>query len=464
MKFSEILHLVWINILENKTKVLLTSLGVVVGAATIVLVIAIGHGGELDVEDQFKTLNVGAIDITVSTSADITDQYAGMMQNGGAFGGNGGTTGDNGGNAGGNSTQRSGGTTGQSGFSGGTGTNRTSGFQEQSGSSYSKTQRGVTLTTTDVDDILSLVPNVSSASIVLSGTGAVLGGNLDSETDETIVGCLPDYQNISNLKLLTGSFISDDDQSDKSKVAVIGSTLAKTIFDSAYYAYGDVLTIEGKTYEIVGVLDEVGKVSSGVSPDDSIFLPYSTAQKYVLGSTATPSITAIASDVNQVTTVIQNIKTVLTENYPSGQFTLKDAGSEKEAAETSANTLSMLLIAVAIIVFIVGGIGIMNVLFVSVKERTQEIGILKALGCSKGAILLEFLAEACMIGTFGGILGVGAGYALVPVIRFTGMTVEPLAVGGVLALVFAVVTGTLFGFYPAYKAAQLMPIEALSQE
>lgn len=184
----------------------------------------------------------------------------------------------------------------------------------------------------------------------------------------------------------------------------------------------------------------------------------------MLGSNAKPSITVVASDVNQVASVIENTKTILTENYPKGQFTLKDAGSEKEAAETSANTLSTLLIAVAVIVFIVGGIGIMNVLFVSVKERTQEIGILKALGCNKREILLVFLMEACMIGTFGGIVGVAAGYALVPAVRLTGMTVEPLAIGGVLALVFAVVTGTLFGFYPAYKAAQLMPIEALSQE
>lgn len=455
MRLGEILHLVWINILENKSKVLLTSLGVVVGAATIVLVIAIGHGGELDVEKQFKTLNVGAIEVTVSTSADLTDKIAGMMP-GGNFGSNFGS-----GRTGG-SANRKGNFSG--GSAGGANAGGVSGMQGQAGNGFVQAQRGVTLTTNDVDDILSLVPNISTASIVLSGTGAVLGGNLEAETDETVVGCLPDYQSISNLTLLTGSFISDDDQSGKTKVAVIGSTLAKTIFGSAYYALGDVLTVEGKDYKIVGVLSEVGKVSSGISPDDSIFLPYSTAQKYVLGSKATPSITAIAANVSQVSAVMQNINTVLTENYPKGQFTLKDAGSEKEAAETSANTLSMLLIAVAAIVFVVGGIGIMNVLFVSVRERTQEIGILKALGCNKREILLEFLAEACMIGTFGGILGVGVGYALIPAVRLTGMTVEPIAVGGVLALVFAIVTGTLFGFYPAYKAAQLMPIEALSQE
>ena len=260
------------------------------------------------------------------------------------------------------------------------------------------------------------------------------------------------------------TFITQDDQDSKSKVAVVGYNLAKTLFGSAYAAEGGVMTIEGKTYDVVGVLSSMGTVSSGISPDDSIYLPYTTAQKYVLGTTATPTISAIASDVKQVPNVMANIKSVLTENYPKGQFTLTDAGSEMEAATTSANTLSMLLIAVAIIVFIVGGIGIMNVLFVSVQERTQEIGILKALGCSKREILLEFLAEANAIGTFGGIVGVAVGFALVPALRMTGMTVEPLAIGGVLALIFAIVTGTVFGFYPAYKAAQLTPIQALSQE
>lgn len=106
----------------------------------------------------------------------------------------------------------------------------------------------------------------------------------------------------------------------------------------------------------------------------------------------------------------------------------------------------------------------MNVLFVSVKERTQEIGILKALGCSKREILLEFLSEANFISIFGGVMGVAAGFALVPVVRLSGMTVAPLAVSGIYAMLFAVCTGTLFGFYPAWKAASLMPIEALSQK
>jgi putative ABC transport system permease protein len=119
---------------------------------------------------------------------------------------------------------------------------------------------------------------------------------------------------------------------------------------------------------------------------------------------------------------------------------------------------------VAAIVFVVGGIGIMNVMFVSVKERTQEIGILKALGTSRGEILLEFLLEAMSISILGGILGVAAGFALVPAARLAGITVEPLAASGAYAMAFAVGTGTAFGFYPAWKASRLLPVEALAQE
>ena len=457
MRLSEILHLVWMNIKENKSKVMLTSLGIIVGSATIVLVIAIGHGGQIDVEEQFKNLNAGAIEVSVATQADLIDE---MMRGGAPDGGmpsfGGGTPDFGGGVPGGGASP---------GGNGGGGGNRGSGGMGGFGGNNSASQKkSDTLETTDVDDIASLVPGLSAVSILTDGTGAVIGGELEEETDYTVVGVTQDYQQISNLELLQGDFISADDQEDKTKVCVIGYTLAKEIFGSAYAAYGDVISIEGKTYEVIGVLSSMGTVSSGISPDEAIYIPYSTAVKYVFGNSAESKITAVAENVNEVQTVMDNIKTVLTENYPNGNFTLTDAGSKMEAATTSANTLSMLLIAVASIVFIVGGIGIMNVLFVSVKERTQEIGILKALGCSKREILLEFLLEAVFISTLGGILGVAGGYLLVPMVRLTGMTVSPMAVGGILSLLFAIVTGSVFGFYPAYKASKLMPIEALSQE
>lgn len=223
-------------------------------------------------------------------------------------------------------------------------------------------------------------------------------------------------------------------------------------------------TIEGKNYEVAGVLSQMGTVSSGISPDSSIYVPYSTAEKYIFGNDTAPTITAVASDADKVETVMENINTLLTENYPQASFTLTDAGSAMEAANNSANTLQTLLIAAAVIVFIVGGIGIMNVLFVTVKERTKEIGILKALGSRRSVILLLFLLEASIIAIFGGAAGAAVGYALIPVVNKLGTTAVAVSYAGMLGAGFAVFTGTVFGFYPAFKASQLKPVEALSQE
>lgn len=452
MRLSEILHLVWINIMENKFKVFLTSLGIIVGSATIVLVIAVGHGGEVDVQNEFKTLSAGSINVSVSTQAEMQDQILQRIMGGGGMPGGGMPGGGmpGGGMPGGGSTRRAGSTGGSrnGGFGGG------GMFQKQT----------VTLGNTDLNDISSLVTGLSNISLYATGTSKVNGGDLTEDTSYTVLGIGADYQNMCNLSLLQGDFLTDDDDSSKNKVAVIGYTLAQDIFGSAYAAYGDTISIEGKTYQIVGVLNKMGSVSSGTSPDESIFVPYSTAVKFIYGNQANPQIMAIASDVKQVSTIMANIKAVLTEDHPKANFTVTDAGSTMEAAMSNANTLSMLLTAVACIVFVVGGIGIMNVMFVSVKERTQEIGILKALGCSKREILLEFLLEAVFISVFGGLLGLVVGFSMVPVVRLTGMTVEPLAVSGVYSMVFAVVTGSVFGFYPAWKAASLLPIEALTQE
>ena len=215
---------------------------------------------------------------------------------------------------------------------------------------------------------------------------------------------------------------------------------------------------------VSGVLDEMGSVSSGISPDTAVFIPYETGIKYITGDNVSPTITVIAEDVNNVDNVITNIETVLADSYANAEFTISDAGTKMEAASKSNETLQMLLIAMAIIVFIVGGIGIMNVLFVSVKERTNEIGILKALGCSKRDILLEFLMEACFMSLIGAILGVLLALGITPVVERMSVRVELSVSGAVLSLAFGVITGTIFGFYPAYKASTLIPVVALNQE
>lgn len=459
MRLSELLRMVFVNIFSSKSKCALTSLGIVAGSATIVLVIAVGQGGKMDVAEQFKNLSAGAIEVSAGQSADSIME--GMMQGfGGAPGG-----GNSGGmpNFGGGQMPSGGGMPSFGGGAPSGGGNR-SGSGGGKGSFAPSMTGGVTLTEEDVEDISAVVPGIESISILASGDASVEGGDLEEETTYTAVGVAPEYAEISNLTVQYGSFFDEDAEEDCSKVCVLGYTTAQSIFGAAYLAAGDYVSIEGKNYEVIGVLSSMGTVSSGISPDEAIYLPYSTAKKYVFGNSIEPKISAVASDVNEVQSVMENIEAVLTQNYPDAKFTVTDAGSEMEAAQKSANTLQTLLIAVASIVFIVGGIGIMNVLFVTVRERTGEIGLLKALGCKKGVILGEFLLEAGAIVLFGGAVGVALGYLLIPAVELTGTRAEPVALAGVLSLVFAVITGTLFGFYPAFKASRLTPIEALGSE
>ncbi len=466
MRFGEILRLVWINIVENKAKMMLTSLGIIVGAATIVLVIAIGQGGQADVADQFKNLNAGAIEVSVGDGVDMDALMQGMMGEGGMPSFGGGNMADFGGGSMpsffGGSAGRSSGSMPSFSAGGGGMPSAGGGMPGSNGGGGSNNRSSTRLTVDDVNDLRMLVSGLEEVTILQSGETSVFGGSLEEETTSTVVGVLADYQYVSNLSVMYGRFIEDEDDAYEDYVAVIGYGLAEDIFTYAAYAYGDYLEIDGKNYEIVGVLEEMGSVSSGISPDQAIYIPYSTAEKQIFGSTVEPQIAAVAADVGDVEQIMTDIEAVLTENYPNAFFDVTDAGSAMEAASSSADTLALLLLAVASIVFIVGGIGIMNVLFVSVKERTSEIGILKAIGCSQKTILLEFLMEANIISVIGGIVGVGLSFGLMPLVELAGMRVESSILGWVLALVFAVVTGTVFGFYPAWKASKLVPMQALN--
>lgn len=465
MKLSEILRLVWINLIQNKFKVVLTSIGIVVGAATIVMVIAIGRGGQMDVADQFKNLNAGAIDISYEQSTDSSSSNSKGSSKSGS------TNKSSGGNSESKGNQRDPG-----GFGGGQGMPQMPGGGMQGGfggfmaggnnnnDSSKINQEKITLSEDDMDDLKTFLPGISDITISYTTKSEVDGGDLDEAESYTIAGVKNNYVSMSNLTMAAGSFIESSNETNKEKVCVLGYSVAKEIFGSVEDAYDSTIYIDNRAYVVNGVISEVGTVSSGISPDDSIFIHYSTGVKYIVGTDANPTITVIASDVDNVDNVMENIQLVLAENYPNAEFTITDAGSKMEAASESNNTLTTLLIAMAAIVFIVGGIGIMNVLFVSVKERTKEIGILKAIGCTKKDILIEFLLEACFISILGGILGVLLSFGITPIVEYFDVRVELSVAGAVLAVVFAIFTGTVFGFYPALKASKLVPVEALNEE
>lgn len=451
MKTGELLRLVWQNISQNKFKTVMTSIGIIVGAATIVMVIAIGKGGQMDVADQFKNLNAGAIDISYEGEGSDTgfgrnhgggssDHSGGGMPSGGEMPSQNASSGEN--------ESRFG-----EGFPGG-----------DFFSDNSVNQEKVTLTEDDVNNLLSSMDDISDATISYSTRSGIEGGELEEETVYTVAGVKSNYLTISNLSMSVGEFLTEEEAENKEKVCILGANTAEEIFGSAIDAYGSVLYIDQRIYVVDGVLEEMGSVASGISPDDAIFIPYDTGVKYLVGENVNPTLTVIAEEVEKLDAVTSELKELLSESYPNTEFTYSDAGSKMEAASASNEILTMLLAAMAAIVFVVGGIGIMNVLFVSVKERTNEIGILKAIGCSRGNILLEFLLEAAAISLIGGVLGIGASLIVTPIVSQFGVRVELSAFAFAAALVFAVATGTLFGFYPAYRASSLVPVEALGAE
>lgn len=465
MRLSEIWKLVWLNLAQNKSKVFLTSVGIVVGAATIMLVIAIGTGGKEEIAEQFKNLNAGAIDI----SYEMADGF-GQMGNRGAGNASGMGGGMPGGMSGGGMAGNPGGSMpggaagGMPGGDGGGFGSMPGGFFMFDGGEDRMNRTRITLSDSDKEELLTFVPGIAYATLSYTTSADVEGGELEETATYTIAGVKDNYDTISNLEPAIGDFFSEESDETKEKVCVLGAEAAKNIFGSAYDAFGETVYIDSRPYVVNGVLSSMGTVTSGISPDDTIFIPYETGVKYLTGNSVSPTITVIAQEVNMVEQIMADITTVMAEKYPNAEFTIEDAGSKMEAAEKSNQTLQLLLIAMATIVFCVGGIGIMNVLFVSVKERTNEIGILKALGCSRKDILLEFLLEASCISFIGAVIGVLLSLGITPIIESFSVRVSLSVGGGVLSLLFGILTGTIFGFYPAYKASRLIPVVALNHE
>jgi putative ABC transport system permease protein len=398
MSLIEILRAIFINVSTNKFKVFLTSLGIIVGSLTIILVVGIGKGSEASVAEQFRGLNVGTLSIMPA--------------------------------------------------------------MRQEGPSSANLNLDEALV-----EAIKAAPSIKGATIMINGRADVRYKSISYSS--TVVGATEDFAVINNIALEKGVNITAEDNKNRNRVAIIGQDLAITLFDTdSANAVGKEIIVKGKRYTVIGLLKRSGEAMQGFNPDEGLIIPYQVAEKYIVGRNSHPRVTALAKDINGVATATADINAVLEQKFKdhSTDFAVRDAGARLIAAQDSAKTLGTLLIAIATIVLFVGGIGIMNVLFVSVTERTKEIGILKAIGARKSDILLQFLLEAILISASGGLIGILLGFLVMPMMQYLQLRVIATTYGNVLSFVFSIATGTIFGYYPALKAASLRPIEALNHE
>ena len=322
----------------------------------------------------------------------------------------------------------------------------------------------------DLDSLNELAQNeaISYVAPIASVSGTVKAGTTTYD-DGVVQGTTPGYESIRNWTVAEGRFLQQPDIDNRSFVAVIGSEAATEMYGTTR-AVGETFSLNGYTITVVGVLAEVGSSASG-SNDNQILIPFTLAQRLSNQTSISSFYVSAASSaqVEQAQAAVESYLEKVFENYNTRSFgTQYSVFNQTEMLSTlseTTNTLTLMLGGIAAISLLVGGIGIMNIMLVSVSERTREIGIRKAIGAARGNILMQFLIESLVVSLMGGLLGLAisvvAVKALAPVLQMT-LTI-PVNVAW-MAIAFSVFIGVVFGMYPANKASKLRPIEALHYE
>ncbi len=329
-----------------------------------------------------------------------------------------------------------------------------------------------TLSEDDAKAIAAECPSVSAVAPAVRGAVQVVYGSNNWAT--TVQGVTPDYMTIRDYTMLSGQFFTNQDVDAAAKVAVLGETVVQNLFGNSDPT-GQVAIIKNVPFTVVGVLTPKGQSPSGQDQDDIILLPISTAKQKVLGANkanakSVSTLMVQASGPDAMDQAQQEMEVLLRERHRilEGQdddFTIRNLTEVFAAQESSAQVMSILLGAIASVSLVVGGIGIMNIMLVSVTERTREIGLRQAVGAKTRDILSQFLVEAVTLSLLGGIIGIVVGLAASWLISYFAQwstVVSPLSV--LMAFVFSALVGVFFGYYPARKAAFLDPIEALRHE
>lgn len=309
--------------------------------------------------------------------------------------------------------------------------------------------------------LAAISPNVNAS-------GQFINGN--NNTPSTMYGISPDYLQIRQQKVKDGEMFTDEDVRTSAKVCVIGKTVADNLFTNGEDPIGKVIRYNKIPFRIVGVLESKGYNSFGMDQDDVVFAPYTTVMKRILSVTYLQGINASAITEDMTDLAIEDVTNILRENHKlkgadEDNFTIRSQQEMAEMMNSTSDTMTVLLLVVACISLVVGGIGIMNIMYVSVTERTKEIGLRMSVGARGIDILNQFLIESVLLSVTGGLIGVlcGIGAAVgINVFAHWPIQIQPWSV--LLSFVVCSATGIFFGWYPAKKAASLDPIEAIRYE
>ena len=405
MNLNNLFRIAWRAILLNKTRTLLTMLGIIIGVGSVITMLAIGEGSKKSIKENISKMGTNMLNIRPG---------AGM------FGG---------------------------------------------------VRNNTDMQSLKMTDYLALKNEaklLKYVTPVVSGNGqAIVGAN---NWPTSIYGVNTEYLPIREWAVEEGSMFGQDEIDNLSKVAVIGRTIQKNLFLEGDLPIGQTIRFKNIPFKIIGILAAKGESNFGQDQDDIIIAPYTTVQKRVLAQTYLQSIVASVITEDQAENAVNEVKTILerTHNIAADEENNFNVFSQQELISTFSSTsemLTILLVAIASISLIVGGIGIMNIMYVSVKERTKEIGLRMAIGAKGKDILAQFLIESVLISITGGVVGVVIGLLATYVVKaFIGWPVSITFYSIVLSFLVCTITGVFFGWYPARKASDLEPITALRYE
>ena len=404
MKTKSLLLMATGSILKNKMRTMLTMLGIVIGVGAVIVMVAVGNSAQKQIEAQIKNLGTNLIVVTPGSTA--------------------------------------------------------AGGASQGAQTFNR------LTVADADKIKSDATLLSAVSpVIVTRTQVITGkGNWRTEID----GVSTDYLSIRDWGVTSGDLFTDDDVRAKRKVAVLGATIVKNLFPDSD-PVGTQIQLGHVPFTVVGVLAAKGQTSSGVDQDDIVLVPYTTAQDRLSGFTFLGQILASASSPKDMAAAQEEIRGIMRDSHGLGgspdDFTVRDQTAIAQAATSTTSVMTGLLAAIASISLVVGGIGIMNIMLVSVTERTREIGIRMAVGARGSDVLTQFLVESVVMSLLGGVVGLAIGFGGAAILgHVMGWTTATPLIAVFVAVGFSAAVGVFFGYYPARKAAALDPIQALRYE